>query len=164
MAQRPCHNPAMPPLPLLPVLAKETAVTVTAGAITPVTLAAEAGAYVAARGERAVSRAGALLHELSVTAKALQTVVLVVAEAVEDGFLDELRAGLHHVATAVELMAVVNAQLEQAMPVIDATAPTLKVMNTTLTQLNATIAQLEGLPGVRIARRFVGRPGAPELV
>lgn len=148
----------------LPALAKETTVTVTAGAITPVTVAAELVTLGVDRGERVAGQLGTLAREVTVTAKALQKVLLLVAEALEDGFLDELRAGLRDVATAVELMAVVNAQLEQAMPVIDATAPTLRVMNTTLAQLNGTIAQLEGLPGVRIARRFVGRPGAPELL
>jgi hypothetical protein len=148
---------------LLPALAKETAVTVTAGAITPVTVAAEVVTHGAERGERLAEQVGALVRELTVTAKALQRVLVAVADAVEDGFLDELRGGLRNVAVAVELMAVVNQQLEQAMPVIDATAPTLKLMNTTLAQLNGTIAQLETFPGVRIARRFVGRPGATEV-
>lgn len=147
---------------LLPALAKETAVTVTAGAITPFTLAVDVVNHGAVTGERVIGRMGTLLHEVTVTAKALQQVLLALADAVEDGLVDELRAGLRNVAVAVELMAVVNQQLDQAMPVIDATAPTLKVMNTTLAQLNGTIAQLDALPGVRIARRFVGRPGAPE--
>jgi hypothetical protein len=151
---------------LLPVLAKETAVTVTAGAITPVTVAAELVGHGAALGERLAERAGVLLREIGVTAQALQQVLLAVADAVEDGFLDELRAGLRDVAIAVELISVVNDKLDQAMPVLDATAPTLKLMNSTLTQLNGTIAQVEALPGVRMARRFVARPGAsaPELV
>jgi hypothetical protein len=148
----------------LPALARGTTVTVAAGAITPVTVAAELLGLGVERGGRAASRMGTVAREVTVTARALQKVLLAVAEAVEDGFLDELRAGLRDVATAVELVALVNAQLEQAMPVIDATAPTLRVMNTTLAQLNGTIAQLEGLPGVRIARRFVGRPGVPELL
>lgn len=147
---------------LLPALAKETAVTVTAGAITPLTLAVDVANHGAATGERLVGRVSTLLHEVTVTAQAMQQVLLALAEAVEDGLVDELRVGLRNIAVAVELMAVVNHQLDQAMPVIDATAPTLKVMNTTLAQLNSTIAQLDALPGVRIARRFVGRPGAPE--
>jgi hypothetical protein len=147
----------------LPVLAKDAAVTVTAGAITPVTLAADLTRYGAQQGGRLVTWAGEVLHEVSVTAKALQTVLLTVAEAMDDGFLDELRAGMHHVAAAVELMAVVSAQLDQAMPVLDATTPSLKVMNSTLAQLNATITQLETLPGVRIARRLVARPAGVEV-
>jgi hypothetical protein len=149
---------------LLPALAKETAVTVTAGAMTPVTVAVEVVTVGAAHGERLAGHLGHLVRELTVTARALQKVLLVVAEAVEDGFLEELRAGLHNVAVAVELMAVVNTQLDQAMPVLDATAPTLKVMNTTLAQLNSTMTQLDTLPGVRIARRFVGRPSSAELL
>jgi hypothetical protein len=148
----------------LPALAKETAVTVAAGAITPLTLAADAIGQGAERGERLAGQVSALVRELTTTARALQTVLLAVADAVDDGFLDDLRAGLQHVAAAVELMAVVSTQLDQAMPVLDATTPTLKVMNSTLAQLNGTIAQIDGLPGVRIARRFVGRPGAPEPV
>lgn len=149
---------------LLPALTKETAVSVTAGAITPVTVAAEVVGYGAARGERLVEQVGVLARELTVTVKALQRVLLVVADAVEDGFLDELRGGLRDISVAVELITVVNGQLEQAMPVIDATAPTLKVMNSTLAQLNGTIAQLEALPGLRMARRFVGRPGTPAVI
>lgn len=147
----------------LPALARETAVTVTAGVITPLTVAVDIVSHGAATAERVVDRTGTLLHELAVTARAVQQVMLALADAVEDGLLDELRAGLGNVAVAVELMAVVNQQLDQAMPVIDATAPTLKVMNTTLAQLNSTITQLDALPGVRIARRFVGRPGSPGL-
>ena len=149
---------------LLPALAKETAVTVTAGAMTPVTIAADVVNHGAATGERVAGQVGTFLHEVSVTARAMQQVLLAVADAVDDGLIDELRMGLRHVAVAVELMAVVNAQLEQAMPVLDATAPTLKVMNTTLAQLNSTITQLDALPGVRMARRFVSRPGTPEAV
>lgn len=148
----------------LPALAKETAVTVTAGAITPVTLAADALGYGVARGELVAGQVSTFVREVTVTARALQQVLLAVADAVDDGLLDELRVGLQHVSAAVDLMAVVSTQLDQAMPVLDATTPTLRLMNSTLAQLNGTIAQLEGLPGVRIARRFVGRPGAPEVV
>jgi hypothetical protein len=153
----------MPAMSLLPALAKETAVMVTAGAMTPVTVSVEVVRHGSERRELLAARLGAVLHELTITARALQKVVLVVAEAVEDGFLDELRSGLRDITHAVELMAVVSSQLDQAMPVLDATAPSLKVMNSTLTQLNSTIAQLDTLPGVRIARRFVGRPGAAEV-
>jgi hypothetical protein len=149
---------------LLPDLAKETAVTVTAGAMTPVTIAAEVVTLGAATGERVAGQVGTFLHEVGVTARAMQQVLLALADAVDDGLIDELRMGLRHVAVAVELMAVVNAQLEQAMPVLDATAPTLRVMNTTLAQLNSTITQLDALPGVRIARRIVSRPASPEAV
>ena len=147
----------------LPALAKETAVTVTAGAVTPLTLVADAVGYGAQRGERLAGHVSSLVRELTITARALRTVLLAVAEAVDDGFLDELRVGLQHVAAAVELMAVVSTQLDRAMPALDATTPTLTLMNSTLAQLNGTIAQLDGLPGVRIARRFVGRPGTPEV-
>jgi hypothetical protein len=148
----------------LSALAKEVAVTVTAGAITPLTLAAEVVGHSATTGERVAGQVGSLLHEVAVTAKAVQQVTLALAEAVDDGLIDELRLGLRHVAVAVELMAVVNQQLDQAMPVLDATTPTLRLMNTTLTQLNSTMAQVDALPGVRMARRFVARPGGPEAV
>lgn len=147
---------------LLPSLAKATTVTVAAGAMTPVTLATDVVHHGAEAGGRLAGRMSSFAHEVTITAKALQLVLLALADAVDDGLVDELRAGLRNVAVAVELMAVVNEQLDQAMPVIDATAPTLKVMNTTLAQLNSTIAQLEALPGIRIARRFVGRPGSLE--
>ena len=147
---------------LLPTLAKGTTVTVAAGAMTPLTLAVDVVRHGAEAGGRVAGQLGSFAHEVTITAKALHQVLLALAEAVDDGLVDELRAGLRNVAVAVELMAVVNQQLDQAMPVIDATAPTLKVMNTTLAQLNSTIAQLEALPGVRIARRFVGRPGTLE--
>jgi hypothetical protein len=148
----------------LPALAKSTAVTLTAGAITPVTVAVEVMGLGSAHGERLMAQTTQLMRELTVTARAMQKVLLVVAEAMEEGFLEELRIGLHNVAVAVELMATVNQQLDQAMPVLDATTPTLKLMNSTLAQLNSTIAQLDALPGVRMARRFVGRPGSPEPV
>lgn len=147
----------------LPALARETALTVTAGALTPVTISVEVARHGAGRGERLASRLGVLLRELRLTATALHTVLLAVAEAVEDGFVDELRAGLREVAVAVELMAVVNQQLDRAMPVLDATTPTLGVMNATLAQLNATISQLDTLPGVRMARRLVARPGGEAI-
>ncbi len=144
----------------LPALARETAVSATAGAMTPISVVVEVVGHGAAQGQRWSSQVSLLLREVTITAHALQRVLLVVADAVEDGFLEELRAGLRDVRAAVELMQTVSGQLDQAMPVLDATTPALRVMNSTLTQLNATIAQLDALPGVRMARRFVGRPGA----
>lgn len=148
----------------LPALLKQTTVTLTAAAVTPLTLSLELVALGAERGERLTDQLGALLGELTLTAQALQRLLLALADAVEDGFLDELRGGLRNISSAVELMATVSDQLDQAMPVLDATTPSLKVMNSTLAQLNATITQLEALPGVRMARRIVGRPTGVELV
>jgi len=54
----------------------------------------------------------------------------------------------------------VTVQIDQAMPVLEATAPALGLMNGSIAQLNSTVAQIEGLRGVRMARRLVSRPGA----
>ena len=152
----------------LPALASGAVVTVAAGAITPCTLSAELVRHgtseVSRRAQRLRAEVAAALREVTLTASALRTVLVAVADAVEDGFVDELRTGLRDVGLAVELMDVVTRQLDQAMPVLDATAPTLGVMNSTLAQLDGTLAQLDALPGVRMARRFVGRPGAPQTV
>lgn len=148
----------------LPALLKQTTVTLTAAAVTPLTISLELVALGAERGERLADQLSALLGELTLTAQAMQRLLLALAEAVEDGFLEELRGGLRNISSAVELMATVSEQLDQAMPVLDATTPALRVMNSTLDQLNATIAQVEALPGVRMARRFVGRPAGPEVL
>ncbi len=148
----------------LQLLLQRAAVSLTAGAITPLTLSVDLALYGADRGSRLADQLAALLRELGVTAAATQKVLVALAEAIDEGFLDEVRGGLRNISAAVELMATVSEQLDQAMPVLDATTPTLKVMNSTLAQLNSTIAQLEALPGVRMARRFVGRPGTPELL
>lgn len=145
-------------------LAEQTAVTLAAGVMTPVTLGLEVVVHGTERGSRMAEQASFLCHQVATTARALQRVLLALAEAVDDGFLDEVRQGLRTISDAVDLMATVSNQLDQAMPVLDATTPTLKVMNSTLAQLDSTIAQLEALPGVRMARRFVGRPTGPELV
>ncbi len=99
-----------------------------------------------------------VLGEVWMTTRALQRLLLVVTEAIEDGLLLELRDGFADIRRAVELMEQVTVQIEQAMPVLEATAPALGLMNGSIAQLNATVAQLEGIPGVRMARRLVSRP------
>lgn len=146
----------------LPALLKQTTVTLTAAAVTPLTLSLDLVVLGAERGERLADQLGSLLGELTLTAQAVQRLLMALADAVEDGFLDEVRGGLRNISSAVELMATVSDQLDQAMPVLDATTPALKVMNSTLAQLDATIVSLEALPGVRMARRFVGRPASIE--
>lgn len=146
----------------LPALLKQTTVTLTAAAVTPLTLSLDLVVLGAQRGERLADQLGALLVELRLTTQAMQRLLLALADAVEDGFLEEVRGGLRNISSAVELMATVSDQLDQAMPVLDATTPALRVMNSTLAQLDASIAQLEALPGVRMARRFVGRPTSIE--
>jgi hypothetical protein len=100
-----------------------------------------------------------VLAEVWTTTRAVQRLLLVVADAIEDGLLLELRSGFADIRRAVELMEQVTVQIDQAMPVLEATAPALGLMNGSIAQLNATVAQLEGLPGVRMARRLVSRPG-----
>lgn len=146
----------------LPALLKQATVTLTAAAVTPLTLSLDLVVLGAERGERLADQLGSLLGELTLTAQAVQRLLMALADAVEDGFLDEVRGGLRNISSAVELMATVSDQLDQAMPVLDATTPALKVMNSTLAQLDATIVSLEALPGVRMARRFVGRPASIE--
>ena len=101
-----------------------------------------------------------VLGEVWLTTRALQRLLLVVADAIEDGLLVELRSGFADIRRAVELMEQVTAQIDNALPVLEATAPALGLMNGSIAQLNATVAQLEGLPGVRMARRLVSRPPA----
>jgi hypothetical protein len=104
------------------------------------------------------SAAAVVLGEVWLTTKALQRLLLVLADAIEDGLLVELRDGFADIRRAVELMEQVTLQLDQAMPVLEATAPALGLMNGSIAQLNSTVAQLEGIPGVRMARRLVSRP------
>lgn len=101
------------------------------------------------------TRTAGLRRDAVETARAARTVLVHLAAALEDGALDDLRAGLTDIGVAVELMQTMTVQIEQALPVLDATAPALGVMNGTLAQLNATAVQIEGLPGVRMARRLV---------
>ena len=101
-----------------------------------------------------------VLGEVWLTTRALQRLLLVVADAIEDGLLVELRSGFADIRRAFELMEQVTLQIDNALPVLEATAPALGLMNGSIAQLNATVAQLEGLPGVRMARRLVSRPPA----
>lgn len=103
-------------------------------------------------------QASLVLGEVWLTTRALQRLLLVVADAIEDGLLVELRSGFADIRRAVELMEQVTVQIDNALPVLEATAPALGLMNGSIAQLNATVAQLEGLPGVRMARRLVSRP------
>lgn len=89
------------------------------------------------------------------TARAARTVLVHLAAALEDGALDDLRTGVADIAVAVELMQTMTTQIDRALPVLDATAPALGMVNGTLAQLNATVVQIEGLPGMRMARRLV---------
>jgi hypothetical protein len=137
-----------------PVLGAALAV-VAAGTV-PGALALQVASELVATG---MVRLRATAAELRAVGKDLRSVLRLAAAAMEDGFLDELRRGLEDISTAVTLIEHVSGQIEQALPVLDATAPTLGMINATLDQLNATIGQLEALPGVRIARRIVARPG-----
>lgn len=101
---------------------------------------------------------GPLAAESLATLRALRVLLHQLAEAVEEGLVEEMRQGMADMARAVALMEQVADQMEQALPVLDATAPTLGMVNGTLAQLNATVAQVEALPGMRIARRLVSRP------
>ena len=105
-------------------------------------------------------QAALVLGEVWLTTRALQRLLLVLADAIEDGLLVELRSGFADIRRAVELMEQVTMQIDNALPVLEATAPALGLMNGSIAQLNATVAQLEGLPGVRMARRLVSRPAA----
>jgi hypothetical protein len=100
-------------------------------------------------------RTAALRHDTAETARAARTVLVHLAAALEAGALDDLRAGLADIGVAVDLMQTMTVQIEQALPVLDATAPALGMVNGTLAQLNATAVQIEGLPGMRMARRLV---------
>ena len=93
-----------------------------------------------------------------VTVRAARIVLLRVADALEAGLLDDLVAGLEDVSRAVALVERVSDQVDQAMPVLDSATPTLALMNSTLAQLEVTLAQLQSMPGVRMAKRLVGRP------
>ena len=106
------------------------------------------------------AQASAVLSEVWLTARTVQRLMMAVADAIDDGLLAELRSGFEDIRRAVELMEQVTVQIDQALPVLEATAPALGLMNGSIAQLNSTVAQLEGLPGVRMARRLVSRPGA----
>ncbi len=105
------------------------------------------------------AQTAAVLAEVWLTARTVQRLLAAVADAVDDGLLAELRSGFEDIRRAVELMEQVTVQIDQALPVLEATAPALGLMNGSIAQLNATVTQLEGLPGVRMARKLVSRPG-----
>lgn len=105
-----------------------------------------------------VDQFGTLVTESVATLRALRIVLLRVAEAMEDGLLEDLVAGLRALSEAVELIDTVSGQIDRALPVLDATAPTLGLMNGTLAQLNTTLTQIDAIPGVRMARKLVTRP------
>ena len=137
-------------------------VTVAAAALTPASLARDLLEDLAGRGreqtERLAAAAGDLLEETVVTVRAARIVLLRVADALEAGLLDDLVAGMEDVSRAVALVERVSDQVDQAMPVLDSATPTLALMNSTLAQLEVTLAQLQSMPGVRMAKRLVGRP------
>lgn len=125
----------------------------------PVSAARHGVAKLLARtGDRVSGTLGPLAAESIATLGAIRVLVHQLAEAVEQGLVEEMRQGMVDMARAVALMEQVANQMEQALPVLDATAPTLGMVNGTLAQLNATVAQVEALPGLRMARRLVSRP------
>lgn len=149
----------MPPTsPALRALAHGLAVPMTSADVTRVLLVSAR-----LRWALACTSGRRVLQELRDTLAAGRTLLLALAEAVEDGLLDDVRAGMHQVTAAVELMEQVNRQMADALPVLHATAPSLGMVNATLAQLDATVSQLDALPGVRLARRFVSRPPAAQL-
>ncbi len=125
-------------------------------ALRPLQAVATAGV---ATGVVAVAVPWRVATEVALTLRALRVIVHRLAVAVEEGLLEDIRTGLDEMSRTVALMEQMTRQMDQALPVLDATAPALGMVNGTLSQLTATVAQVEGLPGVRIARRFVGRPG-----
>lgn len=130
-------------------------------AVTPGTLGVDVLSAGLALLRGAAERGRLLRQESLVSLRAARGLLHALADAVDEGLLDEVTAGLADVRTAVALMEKVSQQLDQAMPVLHATTPTLGMVNATLAQLDATVSQLDALPGVRLARRFVGRPPAP---
>lgn len=136
-----------------------TALASTAAAmVTPYTVAVDVAEEGRRRRTRLAEQAAIALAETLVTLRAARVVLLKVAEAMEAGLVDELVAGLRDISDAVALIERVSGQIDRALPVLDATAPTLGLMNNTLAQLDATLAQLQSMPGVRMAKRLVGRP------
>lgn len=133
-------------------------VTITAAALTPVSVARDLLDHGRRQTGRWVEDAGDLLEETVVTVRAARVVLLRVADALEAGLLDDLVAGMEDVSRAVALVERVSDQVDQALPVLDSATPTLALMNSTLAQLELTLAQLQAMPGVRMAKRLVGRP------
>ena len=146
---------------LLPTLARPstTGLAGAAAAVsTPYTVTVDLIDYGREQSGRLAGRLLVLADETAVTLRAARVVLLKVAEAMEAGLVDDLVAGLRDVSEAVALIDRVSGQIDRALPVLDATAPTLGLMNTTLAQLDATLTQLQSMPGVRMAKRLVGRP------
>ena len=133
--------------------------TLAAAALTPASVAKDLVGLGRRHTGRLVVTAGDLVEETVVTARAARIVLLRVADALEAGLLDDLVAGMEDVSRAVALVERVSGQVDQALPVLDSATPTLALMNSTLAQLEVTLAQLQSMPGVRMAKRLVGRPG-----
>lgn len=133
-------------------------VTIAAAALTPVSVAKDLVVVGRQQTGRLVGGAGDLVEEVVVTVRAARIVLLRVADALEEGPIDDLGAGLEDVSRAAALVERVSGQVDRALPVLDSATPTLALMNSTLAQLELTLAQLQSMPDVRMTKRLAGRP------
>lgn len=93
-----------------------------------------------------------ILDQITETLDAGAPLIAALTRAIEDGLIDELRAALSQVEGAVDLVGAISQQIDQAMPIFDATGPALGLVNTTIEQVNA-------LPGAKFVRRRITRSG-----
>jgi ABC-type transporter Mla subunit MlaD len=104
---------------------------------------------------RVAGKVEQLLDEVIETIQVTRPVIAGLADAMETGLLDDVRAALRSLDDAVELVGTLSHQLEQALPIFDATGPALGLVNTTIEQVNA-------LPGAKFVRRRITRtPTSP---
>ena len=129
-------------------------------------LVADTGAVVGASVgwvARCAGKVERILDQVIDTLDAAAPVVPALVEALEAGLLDEVRVAMLRLDEAVTTMGRVSDQMEQAMPLLDATGAGIGLVNTTI---GTTIGSVQGLPGVGLVRRFSrpGAAGAPALV
>jgi hypothetical protein len=96
-----------------------------------------------------------LLDEIILTLQVARPVMVTVARALDDGFLDQLSATMRQIDAVTGVMGKATGQFDVVLPLIDATAPITGMVSTGLGQVNS-------LPGLRRVRRaMTPRPPSP---
>jgi hypothetical protein len=105
---------------------------------------------------RVAGKVERILDQVIDTLDAAAPLVPAVVEAVEDGLIDDVRAALVRIDDAVTIVTTVSQQIEQAMPVLDATAGGIGVVGSTI---GTTIGTVQAIPGARLISRRIGLGG-----
>lgn len=123
---------------------------------------------------RVADKTETLLDETTEAVRAARPVIDALAEAVDDGLVDEMRTGVRQLSASTALWNKVSTQVDQTLPLVDRAAravqsamPSFTALSTTSSEMrrareamehlaglvNATLEQLDSLPGARLVRR-----------